>query len=691
MIFMRSLPTIRTGARLFLFLSVILCLMAGASVSCFAQIGKPLAFGWNQYGQLGDGSSQNHAMPASVSGLSGVIQVSAKHQHSMALKVDGTVWAWGDNLLGVLGDGTKSDRSLPVQVSGLTKIVQISTGTVHSLALKSDGTVWAWGSNDYGMLGDGTTTGKLTPIQVPGLSNVIQVSAGYYHSAALKSDGTVWIWGSNFSGQIGVGDNTDRLSPVQSQISGITAIDCGSSHVLALSANGTVWAWGYNEQGQLGNGGQLSENKPIQVLIPDVPFTGVHQVLTGVVKVAAGQTHSLAIRNDGTVWTWGNNEFGQLGHTTSYTRFATQIPELYGFTDIFGAYEHSFAIKSDKTVWGWGTNQTGQLGTGEISLKEPYPIQINALRGHTSLAGGNFHSISVQGAILQTQLSVPALNVSYGRITLCASLKDSSRNLVLVVKPLSFVVDGVNIGTATTDASGKAVLVVPNSTAYNVGTHSLTVTYAGDRQFGSASASATLTVSKAATLSQIGNFTSSPGATNTLVAFLTRKIDGYRLGNQSVSFKLDGELIGTSITDVQGKAVIVYKVGPTFSVGAHALSVEFAGDANHSASTGAGTLTIVKGATSTTASTLSARRGETKVLTSTLTRKSDGAGLAGQTLTFKLDGALIGTAVTDLKGQAKISCQFATNLTVGGHTLTVEFSGDVSYLSSVGTGTVTIK
>ena len=125
-----------------------------------------------------------------------MVAIAGGDSHSLALKSDGTVWAWGYNGCGQLGDGSTTNRLTPVQVSGLTGVVAIAGGGSHSLALKSDGTVWAWGCNDYGQLGDGTTTNRLTPVQVSGLTGVVAIAGGGAHSLALKSDGTVWAWGA---------------------------------------------------------------------------------------------------------------------------------------------------------------------------------------------------------------------------------------------------------------------------------------------------------------------------------------------------------------------------------------------------------------------------------------------------------------------------------------------------------------
>ena len=273
--------------------------LAGAGGGIHSLVLKPdgtvWACGHNAEGQLGDGTNNFNPNPVQALGLSGVVGIAAGGTFSLALKSDGTVWAWGLNTDGQLGDGTNTNRNAPVQVSGLSSVVAIAAGGPavvgggeHSLALKSDGTVWAWGRNVEGQLGDGTNTNHNTPVQVSGLSDVVGISAGGAHNLALKSNGGVWAWGRNTEGQLGDSTNANHNTPVHvSGLFGVSAIDAGDLHSLALKPDGTVWAWGLNSLGQLGNGSaQNQTNVPGQVI-----------QLGGAVRITAGSRHSVAIVN----------------------------------------------------------------------------------------------------------------------------------------------------------------------------------------------------------------------------------------------------------------------------------------------------------------------------------------------------------------------------------------------------------
>lgn len=282
--------------------------------------GTVWAWGDNEYGQLGDGTkadwickdgeqrcypgpADHTTLSVQVVGLSGVTAVSAGASHSLALKADGSVWAWGVNRYGELGDGSTINRQTPVRAANLTGIVAIAAGRRgQSLALQADGSVWVWGNNESGQLGLGNTTPYSTPVPLPGLKDVVAIATGNNHSLALKSDGTVWTWGNNSAGQLGDGSTTNHSRPVQViGLKDVVAIAGGGAHSLALKSDGTVWSWGDNEHGQLGDGTTANHPTPAKA-----------GGLSDVIAIAAGDSHSLALKSDGTVWDWGDNASGQL-------------------------------------------------------------------------------------------------------------------------------------------------------------------------------------------------------------------------------------------------------------------------------------------------------------------------------------------------------------------------------------------
>jgi alpha-tubulin suppressor-like RCC1 family protein len=274
----------------------------------------------------------------------------------VALKNDGQVFAWGWNSYGQLGEGSTNNRAIPVPVPGLSDVMAIAAGDSHTVALKNDQTVWVWGRNDFGELGAGTRgNNRLVPVQVKmadgtPLGGVRAIAAGNKHTVALKSDGTVWVWGK--SGEV---FRTDRLTPVPvnlangSPLSGIIAIAAGQSHTVALKADGTVWGWGQNERYELAIGVKSSrEIFPVQAKLSD------GSPLSGITAIATGLRHTVARKDDGTLWAWGSNSYGQLGDGTSGAgadrrRYPVQVKKqdgtpLGGIIAIAAGGSHTVAV-----------------------------------------------------------------------------------------------------------------------------------------------------------------------------------------------------------------------------------------------------------------------------------------------------------------------------------------------------------
>ncbi|WP_224367505.1 RCC1 domain-containing protein [Hyalangium versicolor] len=323
--------------------------------------GSVWAWGLNSDGQLGNGTQTLANVPVRVPGLPAILAISAGRSHSLALGVDGTVWAWGQNSFGQLGDGTTTRRLSPVSVAIPGGAVAIAGGLTHSLAIAADGSVYAWGTNTYGQLGDGTTSTRLTPGRINLPVSAVAVSAGWYHSMALGANGTVWTWGRNLNGQIGNGSasSVNQLTPYSvNLVLPATAIAAGATHSLALLSNQSAVGWGQNTNGQLGNGTTATaQSTPVAV------------ALTGAVKsIATGGNFSLAIDSTGAAWSWGQNTLGQLGDGTTTQR--TSPVRVQGLGDalaVSAGLFHALALRPGCPFWAWGQNTSGQLGDGTLA------------------------------------------------------------------------------------------------------------------------------------------------------------------------------------------------------------------------------------------------------------------------------------------------------------------------------------
>ena len=327
-------------------------------------------------GQLGNAATTgNISTPVTTfAGGTNWKQVSSFGNNAAAIKTDGTLWTWGRGIFGALGNAVTTNTSTPVTTfAGGTNWKQVSGGVSYTAAIKTDGTLWTWGSGTSGQLGNAVTTGDIsTPVTTfSGGTNWKQVSGGFLHTAAIKTDGTLWTWGRGTSGQLGNAQIIDISTPVTTFAGGTNwkQVSCGGSgatnHTTAIKTDGTVWTWGSGSNGRLGNAVTTGN-----ISTPVTTFAGG----TNWKQVSSGGSHTAAIKTDGTLWTWGSGTSGQLGNAATTGNISTPVTTFSGGTNwkqVSCGDSHTAAIKTDGTVWTWGSGSNGRLGntvtTGNIS------------------------------------------------------------------------------------------------------------------------------------------------------------------------------------------------------------------------------------------------------------------------------------------------------------------------------------
>ena len=353
--------------------------------------GNLWTWGYN-FGQLGDNTTTNRSSPIqTVAGGSNWKSVASGGRHTAATKNDGTLWTWGNNANGQLGNNTTTATSSPVQtITFATNWKQVSCGTYHTAAIKTDGTLWTWGRNSApqpsslpsGQLGDNTATQRSSPVQtVAGGTNWKSLSSGFAHVAAIKTDGTLWTWGLNNFGQLGDNTIVKKSSPVQTVAFGTNwkQVSCGVYMTAAIKTDGTLWTWGRNYNGCLGDNTIAHKSSPVQTAAFGNNWRNLF--LGGTDNIAA------AIKNDGTLWTWGKNSSGALGDNTTVDK-SSPIQTVTGGNNwkMFCSNSGSYAIKTDGTLWVWGNNNDGQLGDN-TTISKSSPIQ-------TILGGNNWKELA---------------------------------------------------------------------------------------------------------------------------------------------------------------------------------------------------------------------------------------------------------------------------------------------------------
>jgi alpha-tubulin suppressor-like RCC1 family protein len=328
-----------------------------------------LLCGDNTWGQLGSGTLASPQSSMTAVALSGTPAptwrtVAAGGFHTLAIRSDGTLWAWGLNTNGQLGVGMSrgSYLTVPTKVNQNTDWLAIAAGESHSLALGGTPTVqsiFSWGQNTAGQLGLGNTITRSTPTKLTATTTFkapwTALAACRSYSMALQPDGLLFSWGDDSDGQLGQLGSTTPLLPTAVALAGkqVVALSAGEAHVLAIAADGSLLAWGNNAAGQLGQGNQISVNGPTAVGTDTDWFA-----------VSAGGGHSLAIKLDRTLWSWGANTDGQLGDgSTTASSVPIQVGTNTTWVAVAAGRSHSLAIDIQGRLWVWGRNAEGQLGS----------------------------------------------------------------------------------------------------------------------------------------------------------------------------------------------------------------------------------------------------------------------------------------------------------------------------------------
>lgn len=320
--------------------------------------------------------------------------IAAGAYHSCAIREGGEVWCWGNTLNHQLGNGQPyAGDTPPARVVGLEPAVAVTTGFQHTCAITAGGSAWCWGCNVHGQLGDGSTSDTLVPVQVYGLPSVLSISPGFGHTCAARSDGEAYCWGHNYWGELGDKSNADSATPVAvkratGKLTKIQKVEAGAWHTCALRSDGEVFCWGDNDFGELGDGTFAARSYAVNVA-----------PLDDAVDIAAGERFSCAVRSNGKVRCWGRNSHGQLGSGCSAASSPTPVtvPDIDDAVAITLGEYHACALRSDGTTACWGGAFAGEyvLGTPTVETTD-VPIPVVGLDDLVEISLNEAHTLALR-------------------------------------------------------------------------------------------------------------------------------------------------------------------------------------------------------------------------------------------------------------------------------------------------------
>ena len=343
-------------------------------------------WGYGDYGRLGINDNASRSSPIQIPGTDWSRMGSGAYAVG-GIKTDGTFWTWGSNFKGMLGlnesapgpQGSSDTYSSPVQLGTDTTWAHARWGEYNTMAVKTNGTLWAWGVNTDGQLGLNNTMpwpsgGVSSPDQVgtdtTWSTSMETLSTGYNASGAIKTDGTLWMWGGNGpTGILGQNNTTSYSSPKQVGTGTDWSVLTGASAVgvHAIKTDGSLWSWGNNNLGNIGHNDRTYRSSPTQI-------PGTWSKVNSIALQA-----TMAVKTDGTLWTWGSNEHGELGHNegspSKNLSSPTQVGTGTDWSDVRGFIRNAMAVKTDGSLWGWGSNYNGTIGDNS-NVKRSSPVQI---------------------------------------------------------------------------------------------------------------------------------------------------------------------------------------------------------------------------------------------------------------------------------------------------------------------------